>query len=154
MMMTAAKKDDDSSLYTSAAKWVISLGVVGALIVVTGALIWLVSVMSQQNQSTSDKLVQVTASAVDKLPTIAAEMRDDNRRDGEFMRQHTALATAAREQINARLTAMETRLVELRSDQQESSRALMEAIRKLLDFLERTTEKNARTPPPTKVDGA
>lgn len=162
MMAKAAQSltDEPTTLVGGLTKILLSIGVFAALVLTQAAMIWLVRDMSSQNQSTSRQLVESTANAVNQLPLIAAEMRDDNRRNAEvanqsaeFMRAHTQSAVLAREQISVRLATIEKDLASIRADQQATSRALLEAIDRLI-MLTESAPKNAPPAPIGSDSGA
>lgn len=118
-----------------------------------GVLAGLLALNGYQNSQTSTALVASNSRAVDTLPLIAAEIRDDNRRSAEFMRTHTANAVLSRDQMNVRLAAIEKELVSIRADQQATSGALLEAINRLITLNE-GMGKNLKAPPTGSGSGA
>ena len=91
------------------------------------------------------------------LPTIAPEIRDDNRRRAEadaktadFMKQYTADAKAQREATNNRLASIEKELVVIRAEEERQRSVISElttAINRLVEGLE-GSRKNSVAPVP------
>lgn len=144
-------RSSNSDLIPGAPWWInaaIKLGAFGILAGLCAAMVW-------QNRETSVALVASNLKSVDTLPGIAAEIRDDNRANAAFMREHTATAIAARREMDLKLAAIDTRLAtvmqelaSIRQEQQKTYQLFVEAVERMVG-----RSKNELTPPSPSNDG-
>jgi len=112
-MLTMIKKLTDEATASAALKWVLSLGVLSALVVICAALIYLVRESNQDTSATANNVLVAWTKCAQELPAIAAQIRDDSRINAEYMRLKTDAAHAERLEIKAELTELRRAITEL-----------------------------------------
>jgi hypothetical protein len=156
MAKAPQSQEEPTTIVGGLTKILLSIGVFAALVLVLGALMWLVRDMSGQNQETSRQLIESTTTAVNKMPEIAAEIRDDNRANSLFMREYTTIATHSREAVDlklaaieARLSTVQTELAAIRGEQQKTYEMFIKTAERIMG----NDSKNEYMPPSSPNGG-
>ena len=105
-------RNDDGTI-SNAIKWVMSLGVLGALVVFSLALIYLVRETNSGSNATTNQVLTAWVKCAEQLPTIAAQIRDDGRINADCMREYTDKAHTERLEIKAEIAELRQAITEL-----------------------------------------
>lgn len=112
-MFTMIKKLTDDATTSAALKWALSLGVLSALVVICGALIYLVRESNSSTSTTANNVLVAWTRCAQELPAIAAQIRDDSRINAEYMRLKTDAAHEERIVIREEIAQLRKAITEL-----------------------------------------
>lgn len=105
---------------TNFQRWMLSLGVLGALVVICGALIYLVMESNRGTNDTANNVLVAWTQCAQELPAIAAQIRDDARANAAYMREFTDKAHEERILIREELAGLRKIVAELVQVMKES----------------------------------
>lgn len=114
------KLEEVGNGWSMALKWVVSLGVLGALVIVCGALIYLVRESNRGTNDTANNVLVAWTKCAQELPAIASQIRDDARLNATFMREFTDKAHEERILIREELAGLRKVVAELVQVMKES----------------------------------